>query len=87
MFPRSILSCVGLFFVFSTCVDINLAKSFRSKRNSCVYNEHTNGCSTPTGYEPYRDEFTPACNEHDVCYFCVSSVLVKGIPFSSSLNH
>jgi hypothetical protein len=75
MFAKGMWSCVTLLLVFFACVDINVAKTgTRQRRGSCVYNQYTNGCSTPTGYEPYRKEFTPACNEHDVCYCCVSNV-------------
>lgn len=32
-----------------------------------------NGCSVPLGLPaPYKKTFTPACNKHDVCYYCVS---------------
>jgi len=32
-----------------------------------------NGCNSYGFFEGYKDLFTPACNEHDACYFCVSS--------------
>ena len=34
-----------------------------------------NGCSIPAKYKKWvgwKGTFTPACNKHDVCYFCVS---------------
>ena len=31
-----------------------------------------NGCSVPFGINiPYKSTFTPACEKHDVCYYCV----------------
>lgn len=34
---------------------------------------NANGCSVPLGLPaPYKKTFTPACNKHDVCYYCVS---------------
>ncbi|XP_057300793.1 conodipine-P2-like [Hydractinia symbiolongicarpus] len=29
-----------------------------------------NGCSNGGLFDSYKALFTPACNEHDVCYFC-----------------
>ena len=74
MFAKGIWSCAALLLVILSCVDVSTARKIREKRSTCVSDEHINGCSTPTGHEPYREEFTPACNEHDVCYFCVSNV-------------
>jgi hypothetical protein len=39
---------------------------------SCHDNRHINGCSIPW-YVPsfYKDTFTPVCNNHDLCYYCV----------------
>ncbi|KAK3085299.1 hypothetical protein FSP39_001245 [Pinctada imbricata] len=34
----------------------------------CDDNDYVNGCSTPI--KSWVDEFTWACNRHDVCYFC-----------------
>lgn len=31
-----------------------------------------NGCSTPSG-TPFKKEFTPYCNRHDLCYTCASA--------------
>ena len=70
MFAKGIWSCAALLLVVLSCVDVSTARKIRAKRSTCVSDEHINGCSTPTGHEPYREEFTPACNEHDVCYFC-----------------
>ena len=30
-----------------------------------------NGCSDPTGLAGWKGTFTPHCNKHDVCYYCV----------------
>ena len=36
-----------------------------------------NGCSVPFGLPFfYKREFTPACNKHDVCYYCVRLTFV-----------
>jgi hypothetical protein len=39
---------------------------------SCHDNRHINGCSVPW-YMPsiYKDTFTPVCDTHDLCYYCV----------------
>ena len=49
-----------------------MKRTRRRKRATCSYQNHINGCSVP-GNLPfiYKERFTPACNEHDVCYFCV----------------
>lgn len=40
----------------------------------CNADKHTNGCSVPLGINaPYKEDFTPACNKHDICYGCVST--------------
>ena len=75
MFASAMWVAASLLLAFATCIDTKVVKKNSEKRDSCVYDEHTNGCSTPTGIEPYRDTFTPACNEHDVCYFCVSDLV------------
>ncbi|XP_028392366.1 uncharacterized protein LOC114516943 [Dendronephthya gigantea] len=67
--------CWSLIFLlvtlFASCVHVSIAKKMRQrKRDSCVYEQHVNQCSTPTDYVPYRDTFATACDEHDVCYFC-----------------
>lgn len=39
----------------------------------CEADRNTNGCSTPMGINaPFKREFTPACDKHDICYGCVS---------------
>lgn len=40
---------------------------------SCVHEKYVNGCTIPLK-KPffYKNAFTPACDKHDVCYFCVS---------------
>ena len=43
-----------------------------------------NGCNSYGFFETYKALFTPACNEHDACYFCVSGkyvVLLYLIPY------
>ena len=40
--------------------------------DKCAVLSDVNGCSTPFKKFPYRDQFTPSCNSHDVCYRCVS---------------
>ena len=34
--------------------------------------EDANGCSSPFDF-PFKKEFTPSCNRHDICYGCVRS--------------
>lgn len=42
-----------------------------NSRSDCKIN--ANGCSVPLGLPaPYKKTFTPACDKHDVCYYCVS---------------
>ncbi len=42
---------------------------------SCPSSNHVNGCSIPLGAPfPYKKQFKPACDKHDVCYECVSKV-------------
>ncbi|XP_068697737.1 uncharacterized protein [Montipora foliosa] len=37
----------------------------------CDADRTTNGCSTPMGMNaPFKHEFTPACDKHDICYGC-----------------
>ncbi|PFX19817.1 uncharacterized protein LOC111337718 [Stylophora pistillata] len=37
----------------------------------CEADRNTNGCSTPMGINaPFKREFTPACDKHDICYGC-----------------
>lgn len=37
----------------------------------CEADRNTNGCSTPMGMDaPFKREFTPACDKHDICYGC-----------------
>ena len=44
------------------------------KGRVCDADRNTNGCSTPMGINaPYKREFTPACDKHDICYGCVST--------------
>ena len=38
---------------------------------SCIADNHVNGCNV-LPFTPYEAVFTPACDRHDVCYFCVS---------------
>ena len=34
----------------------------------------SNGCSTPLSNTPFKSDFTPACNQHDICYStCLSN--------------
>ena len=43
----------------------------------CEADRNTNGCSTPMGMNaPFKREFTPACDKHDICYGCVSTCFV-----------
>lgn len=44
--------------------------------NECVNNTRlTNGCNTLGLFEAYKLQLTPACDEHDICYYCVSTVM------------
>ena len=41
----------------------------------CDADRYTNGCSVPLGLDtPFKKTFTEACNKHDICYGCVSSL-------------
>ena len=54
----------------------DLMKIFRRKRTMCSYKNYVDGCSVPAAGQviaAFEDEFKPSCNEHDVCYFCVST--------------
>ena len=45
----------------------------RPRPQSCKADKYANGCSIPLGIlAPYKEQFTPACNKHDICYGCVS---------------
>ncbi|KAK3743876.1 hypothetical protein RRG08_048504 [Elysia crispata] len=36
-----------------------------------IYNPDANGCSSPFNLDfPFKKEFTPSCNRHDMCYGC-----------------
>lgn len=40
-------------------------------------NQHTDGCSIPFNLPWfYKDEFTPECRKHDICYACVSKLII-----------
>ncbi|KAK7088418.1 hypothetical protein V1264_022342 [Littorina saxatilis] len=50
-------------------IHLLLMTSSRSNDVSCV--KHSNGCSIPGGLGYfYKDEFTPPCDRHDICYAC-----------------
>eukprot|EP00794_Sanderia_malayensis_P019004 gene19004-20916_t len=39
--------------------------------NGCEADNHVNGCSIPYDMPfAYKNDFTPACHKHDVCYYC-----------------
>ena len=49
-----------------------------SRPQICNADKHANGCSVPLGINaPYKNDFTPACNKHDICYGCVSSCFIS----------
>ena len=49
----------------------------KTPSGTCDVLKKTNGCSIPLDLPfPYKQEFQPVCNEHDVCYICVSTVYV-----------
>lgn len=38
---------------------------------SCIHERYINGCTIPLDMKFfYKDDFSPACDIHDVCYFC-----------------
>lgn len=40
---------------------------------TCQSNSYVDGCSIPSDIDLfYKNEFTPSCNMHDICYYCVS---------------
>nr|QNH72507.1 toxin candidate TRINITY_DN36719_c0_g1_i1 [Pachycerianthus maua] len=40
-------------------------------RKLCEVDRQTNGCSVPFGMEaPFKRQFIPACDKHDICYGC-----------------
>lgn len=40
---------------------------------SCAADKYADGCSVPSMVPaPFKNEFTRACNRHDICYGCVS---------------
>ena len=45
------------------------------EEEECTQGIH-NGCNTYGFFSAYRTLFTPACNEHDACYFCVSATSI-----------
>lgn len=58
---------VVLFLVFVTHDTVGASDS------KCTVLDDINGCSVPLRLPfPYKAQFTPACNSHDVCYRCVS---------------
>ncbi len=51
----------------------SILKLVRPRPEICKADKHANGCSVPLGMTaPYKEQFTPACNKHDICYGCVS---------------
>lgn len=43
----------------------------------CSNEKYTNGCSVPFGLPWfYKDEFAAVCNKHDICYACVSIIIL-----------
>ncbi len=60
-----------LSFLFVCC----MPKLVRPRPQICKADKYANGCSVPLGMAaPYKEQFTPACNKHDICYGCVSEV-------------
>ena len=48
---------------------------------NCTVLTDVNGCSVPFGIDvPFKDVFTPACLNHDVCFRCVGLLLEQPIP-------
>ena len=60
-----------LFFLTRVCHVTSETLSRAGRSSNCPV--IMNGCSIP-GDLPfvYKELFTPACNKHDVCYYCVS---------------
>lgn len=55
--------CVMIIQAFSLHVDRRPA--------SCSADKFADGCSVPSVIPaPFKKEFTPACNRHDICYGC-----------------
>ncbi|XP_021376389.1 uncharacterized protein LOC110465115 [Mizuhopecten yessoensis] len=39
---------------------------------TCDLNPYSNGCSVPKGVKiAFKGRFKPACNMHDICYYCM----------------
>ena len=48
--------------------------------DDCSNNKYTNGCSIPFNLPWfYKEEFTPDCHKHDICYYCVSLIKLKAL--------
>ena len=51
-----------------------LTMAASGRPHTCEVDKYADGCSVPLGISaPYKEQFTPACNKHDICYGCVSS--------------
>lgn len=54
-------------------VVIGFTYSWAHPTRICEADRQANGCSVPLGIEaPFKRQFTPSCNKHDICYGCVS---------------
>ena len=51
---------------------------------SCAADQFADGCSVPPEFPaPFKKEFTSACNQHDICYGCVSIEILVYVSISS----
>ena len=66
----SIYSCMNMIFKL-LCTTLLVTQACV---NGCSILKEINGCSTPLRLPaPFKQDFTPACNIHDICYNCVSN--------------
>nr|QNH72513.1 toxin candidate TRINITY_DN7890_c0_g1_i1 [Isarachnanthus nocturnus] len=50
---------------------LGVSCSWALPRTLCEVDRQTNGCSVPFGIDaPFKREFIPACDKHDICYGC-----------------
>ena len=73
MARMQIVHCLLITLISSGSIDLAWPRP-----EICKADKYANGCSVPLGMNaPYKDQFTPACNKHDICYGCVSIFLYE----------
>eukprot|EP00112_Aurelia_sp_Birch-Aquarium-sp1_P007971 Seg187.12 transcript_id=Seg187.12/GoldUCD/mRNA.D3Y31 product="Conodipine-M alpha chain" protein_id=Seg187.12/GoldUCD/D3Y31 len=66
MARMQIVHCLLITLISSGSIDLAWPRP-----EICKADKYANGCSVPLGMNaPYKDQFTPACNKHDICYGC-----------------